>query len=96
DAVARFGGEEFVTICEETDGPGAMLLAERIRTEFEKTTFHAKGFEVDCTCSVGIATYPDAGASWEALFAAADEALYASKRGGRNQATLSEASPSAA
>ncbi|MEM9693141.1 MAG: diguanylate cyclase [Myxococcota bacterium] len=96
DAVARFGGEEFVTICEETDGPGAMLLAERIRTEFEKTTFHAKGYEVDCTCSVGIATYPDAGASWEELFAAADEALYASKRGGRNRATLSEASRSAA
>src|SRR6185503_3669469 len=33
DAVARFGGEEFVIICEETDARGAMLLAERVREE---------------------------------------------------------------
>ena len=31
DAVARFGGEEFVIMCEETDERGAMLLAERVR-----------------------------------------------------------------
>src|SRR5262245_51151397 len=41
DAVARFGGEEFVIICEETDARGAMLLAERVREELARTTFHA-------------------------------------------------------
>ena len=41
DQVARFGGEEFVVLCEQTDEAGAMLLAERIREELEKTTFHA-------------------------------------------------------
>src|SRR6185369_8748748 len=40
DAVARFGGEEIVVICEETDARGAMLLAERVREELMKTTFH--------------------------------------------------------
>jgi len=87
DAVARFGGEEFVTICEETDAAGALLLAERIRTEFSRTSFHARGEVLHCTCSVGIATFPDAGASWDELFKAADEALYISKRSGRDRAT---------
>ena len=39
DVVARFGGEEFVVLCEQTDEKGAMLLAERIREELGKTTF---------------------------------------------------------
>jgi two-component system, cell cycle response regulator len=88
DAVARFGGEEFVTICEETDAAGAMLLAERIRDELRSTVFHANGQEVRCTCSIGIATFPAAGSSWHELFKAADDALYVSKRGGRDQVTI--------
>jgi diguanylate cyclase (GGDEF)-like protein len=88
DAVARFGGEEFVTICEQTDAEGALLLAERIRAEFGETVFHAGGKQLSCTCSVGIATFPDAGSSWVELFKAADEALYHSKRSGRDRATI--------
>jgi diguanylate cyclase (GGDEF)-like protein len=88
DAVARFGGEEFVAICEETDAAGALLLAERIRAEFQRTAFTAGGETLHFTCSVGIATFPDAGASWDAVFQAADAALYASKRAGRNRATV--------
>jgi two-component system, cell cycle response regulator len=88
DAVARFGGEEFVTICEETDAEGALLLAERIRAEFGKTTFHAGSETIACTCSIGIATFPEAGDTWEELFKAADEALYASKRSGRDRVSI--------
>jgi two-component system cell cycle response regulator len=88
DAVARFGGEEFVTICEETDAEGALLLAERIRAEFGATTFHANGETLQCTCSVGIATFPDAGDTWAELFKAADTALYESKNAGRDRATI--------
>ncbi|MCC6523592.1 MAG: sensor domain-containing diguanylate cyclase [Polyangiaceae bacterium] len=89
DAVARFGGEEFVVVCDETDERGALQLAERIRAELGKKVFKAAtGESFQCTCSVGIATFPDAGATWEQLFKAADAALYASKRGGRNRATL--------
>jgi diguanylate cyclase (GGDEF)-like protein len=91
DAVARFGGEEFVVICEETDARGAMLLAERVREELGRTTFHAPGKDtsspIQVTCSIGVATYPEAGSTWEELFKAADEALYAAKRGGRNRST---------
>jgi len=95
DAVARFGGEEFVIICEETDERGAMLLADRVRGELQKTVFHAGPAEgssdqrtLSVTCSIGIATYPAAGTSWETLFKGADTALYASKTGGRNRTTV--------
>jgi two-component system, cell cycle response regulator len=39
DVVARFGGEEFVVLCEQTDEAGALQLGERIREELGKTTF---------------------------------------------------------
>jgi diguanylate cyclase (GGDEF)-like protein len=88
DAVGRFGGEEFVVLCEETDERGAAQLAERIRTELEATTFHSELGQLRVTCSVGVAPFPAAGTTWEPLFKAADEALYASKRGGRNRVTI--------
>jgi diguanylate cyclase (GGDEF)-like protein len=94
DQVARFGGEEFVVLCEQTDEAGAMLLAERIREELEKTTFHAGTTSFKVTCSLGVATFPEAGRSWDELFKAADEALYASKHGGRNRATAWAPKPS--
>jgi two-component system cell cycle response regulator len=87
DVVGRFGGEEFVAICEETDEPGAGQLAERIRSELEEQTFHSELGPLRVTCSVGVATFPVAGQSWEAVFKATDEALYASKRNGRNRVT---------
>ncbi|HSQ64278.1 MAG TPA: sensor domain-containing diguanylate cyclase [Polyangiaceae bacterium] len=87
DLVARFGGEEFIVLCEQTDERGALLLAERIREELGKTTFHSEQGPVSVTCSIGLATFPEAGASWDSLFRAADEALYVSKRSGRNRVT---------
>ena len=87
DVVARFGGEEFVVLCEQTDEKGAMLLAERIREELGKTTFRTPGGALSVTCSVGVATFPQGGRTWETLFKSADEALYLSKRSGRNRCT---------
>ncbi|MGO8991885.1 MAG: diguanylate cyclase [Polyangiaceae bacterium] len=87
DVVSRFGGEEFVALCEQTDAKGAMLLAERIREELAKIVFHAPNGTLSVTCSIGVATFPDAGQSWETLFKSADEALYVSKRSGRNRST---------
>ena len=88
DSVGRFGGEEFVVICEETDAQGGAQLAERIRSELEATTFHTDLGPLHVTCSIGVAPYPTAGRTWEALFKATDEALYASKRNGRNKVTV--------
>src|SRR5690606_24963042 len=88
DVVARFGGEEFVVLCEQTDESGAQQLGERIREELGKTTFHTPNGPLQVTCSVGVATFPGAGEKWDELFKAADEALYVSKRGGRNRVTV--------
>ena len=88
DIVGRFGGEEFVIVCEETADQGAELLAERIRKELEATTFQSELGPLQVTCSLGVATAPAAGQTWETLFKATDVALYASKRGGRNRVTV--------
>jgi diguanylate cyclase (GGDEF)-like protein len=87
DVVGRFGGEEFVIVCEETDQNGAVLLAERIRSELKQIQFHTPSGPLHVACSVGVATFPSGGTSWEALFKATDEALYASKRAGRDRVT---------
>jgi two-component system cell cycle response regulator len=87
DVVARFGGEEFVVLCEQTDEKGAMLLAERIREDLGKTSMRTSSAVLSVTCSIGVATFPEGGATWDALFKAADEALYVSKRSGRNRCT---------
>ena len=88
DVVARIGGEEFVFLCEETTDKGGLQLAERIRGELEAMRFATELGEFQVTSSVGVATFPGAGQDWEAIFKSADEALYASKRGGRNRVTL--------
>jgi diguanylate cyclase (GGDEF)-like protein len=96
DVVARFGGEEFVVLCEQTDEKGAMLLAERIREELAKTSMRTPSAVLSVTCSIGVATFPEGGATWDALFKAADEALYVSKRSGRNRCTAWRATRKAA
>jgi diguanylate cyclase (GGDEF)-like protein len=88
DAVGRFGGEEFVVVCEETDERGASLLAERVRQELAAVTFPTELGPLKVTCSVGVASFPAAGKTWEALFKSTDDALYASKRGGRDRVTV--------
>ncbi len=93
DYVARFGGEEFVIICEETDAAGALHLAERVREELARTTFHATQGPFQVTCSLGVATFPRDGETWDTLYKATDEALYASKRAGRNRTTLASDLP---
>ena len=83
DTVARYGGEEFAVILpglQVSDSPSA---AEKLRKAVE----HLESL-VPVTVSLGVATYPDDAPDGVSLIQAADKALYASKRGGRNQHTL--------
>ena len=91
DVVSRFGGEEFVVLCDHTDTQGAHLLAERVRESLATTVFHSSLGNFSVTCSIGVAAWPQGDGSWESLFKAADEALYESKRSGRNRTTLAAA-----
>ncbi len=84
DIVARFGGEEFCVLCEETETDGAELLAERIREELGASVFKTDNGPLTVQCSIGVATYPIHADSSGGLFEASDQALYVAKRGGRN------------
>ncbi len=85
DYAARYGGEEFVVILPETPLSKAEELAERLCNDIaEHSILLAGGKELNITVSVGIASYPEHAQSWEDLLKAADSAMYAAKRAGRN------------
>lgn len=89
DSVIRYGGEEFLVVLPQTDLAGAQALAERIREAFASAAMPVcEGRVVRATASFGVAAVPvrhaRPPASFEALIGAADEELYAVKRGGRN------------
>ncbi|MGB5524557.1 MAG: GGDEF domain-containing protein, partial [Polyangiales bacterium] len=85
DIVARFGGEEFCVLCEETDSRGAQLLAERVREELEGTELQTELGPLRVTASLGVATFPDHASTAPDLFVQGDKALYEAKNRGRNQ-----------
>jgi diguanylate cyclase (GGDEF)-like protein len=87
DVVARYGGEEFCAVLPGTSKAEAMIVAERIRVEIECESFAS---EMDIplrriTASVGVASFPEDGATYTELVHASDVALYQAKDGGRNR-----------
>ncbi|MGN6303042.1 MAG: diguanylate cyclase [Angustibacter sp.] len=85
DTVARYGGEEFVVVTPETDTEGAERLAARICEAVREEPVVVGDDVVHVTVSVGIASLPMHGTASGDLVRAADEGLYAAKRGGRDQ-----------
>jgi len=85
DLVARFGGEEFCVLCEETDARGAQLLAERVREELANTEVVTELGPLKVTASLGVATFPDHASNAADLFVQGDKALYEAKNRGRDQ-----------
>ncbi len=104
DIACRYGGEEFAVILPEAasiqgivaaerlrasiEAKGAFEVAERIRRKIEEARPDGPGV----TISVGVASYPEHGADFEALIKAADDALYKAKDAGKNRVFLAEAS----
>src|SRR5690554_256123 len=86
DIIGRYGGEEFVAVLVDCDVDSALQIINKLRLHFSSLRFTHGGTEFSCTFSAGIACstdFPNENAV--ALIALADEALYTSKRNGRNQ-----------
>jgi diguanylate cyclase (GGDEF)-like protein len=85
DIAARYGGDEFIVLLPDTPGKGAMEVAERIRSRVSDSHLEFGGQRLATSVSIGIACYPEDGATLDALAAHADGALYAAKQDGRNR-----------
>jgi len=85
DVVARYGGEEFALVMPETDGPGALVIAERIRERVKALTFDGGQRKLSVTISLGVASFPDDATRKGELVERADACLYHAKRDGRDR-----------
>jgi diguanylate cyclase len=87
--VARTGGEEFCVILSETDLGAAIRLAETVLSKVRNSAFVQDTTKLNFTVSIGVAQF-HAGESEDGFMKRADEALYLSKKTGRNRMTVAE------
>ncbi len=87
DTAARMGGEEFNVILPGVTSEGAMIAAERIRKAIESVELDTIGH---ITASVGVATFLEHSDNIEDILELTDQAMYMSKRNGRNRVTLAK------
>ncbi|MDH4273877.1 MAG: sensor domain-containing diguanylate cyclase [Gammaproteobacteria bacterium] len=93
DHIGRFGGDEFVVIAPQTNEQGASSLAEKLRQALANHSFltSAAISSYRTTCSIGVAICePGVTKSAEQFLREADDAMYVSKRAGKNRATLKQ------
>jgi len=91
DIASRYGGEEFTLMLPNTSKEDALAVAERIRSEIEKTDFCYEGQHMKVTISIGCSLYDSKEnpvSSPKELVEQADKALYVSKRNGRNRVSF--------
>jgi diguanylate cyclase (GGDEF)-like protein len=85
DLVVRTGGDEFAVIAENVEQPDSLKnLAQRLVECLRPAIELDANTSVSVGCSIGIAIFPDHATTLDALFAAADQAMYAAKDAGKN------------
>ncbi|SDI93241.1 diguanylate cyclase (GGDEF) domain-containing protein [Frankineae bacterium MT45] len=91
DSIGRFGGEEFVALLPRASVHEAFSVAERVREQVRELRLDAAvpGRGPALSLSIGLACFPDHGATMDELLQAADTALYRAKNGGRNKVVVS-------
>lgn len=85
ESTARYGGEKFSVILPETSVDAAVKIAERIREETFRYPFKCVDKEFSLTVSIGVSAFPEDSINKDGLIKAADDALYAAKRRGKNR-----------
>jgi diguanylate cyclase (GGDEF)-like protein len=86
DVPCRVGGEEFAFILPETGKADGLVFAERFRRRVESSVMAPDSLN-PITVSIGVAAFPQDGRNSDEIVWASDEALYESKRAGRNRVT---------
>jgi diguanylate cyclase (GGDEF)-like protein len=96
DVACRYGGEEFVLILPDCPRADAIAKAGELCERTRLLSFAEGGTGVQITASFGVASFPADGIELEGLIHAADTALYAAKKGGRNRVVAAGAAPAPA
>lgn len=86
--VARYGGEEFAILLPNTPKAKAFQIAKAVNLFVKSSAVEVGGERLAVTLSAGVGTYPEDAVEQDALIAAADSALYESKRNGRDLVML--------
>jgi diguanylate cyclase (GGDEF)-like protein len=88
DITCRFGGEEFILVLPDSTLEIAARRAEELRLLFQQSSIKFQGKKLGTTISLGLAGYPEHGATADELVMYADKALYLAKEGGRNRVVV--------
>jgi diguanylate cyclase (GGDEF)-like protein len=88
DICARYGGDEFVIMFNETTKKEVTAAVERLIADMAANAFIFEGSVLSSTISAGLAGFPEDGPDVKIVTAKADQALYASKRSGKNRLTV--------
>ncbi len=91
DLVSRLGGDEFAILLRHVDLDRAQAVAEQLVSAIGNHSIKVKGHAVGTTASVGIALFPDHGATATELLAHADAAMYQAKAAGHSRYCVYEA-----
>lgn len=89
DKFVRWGGEEFILLCDATNVKQALLIAEKIRVSIEAAKMTHNDGNISITASIGIGV-AKSDENFDDLFQRTDQALYRAKNMGRNCVALSE------
>lgn len=86
DTVARLAGDEFTVILPVINkSEDAAVVAQNIVTKLIEKPYFLDGNEVQMSCSVGVAIFPDDANYQEGIINAADQAMYQAKQAGKNR-----------
>ena len=88
DLVARFGGEEFLVLCDNSDADSTLVIAQRMRGSVERHTFCHPGGELRITISLGVCAAVPGMHSGADMINRADKALHQAKLNGKNRVEL--------